>query len=149
MLKKLKIPDSGSLIPNGQATPEMMGMLNDMGYGFGKVADILNGTITDDRMLVVQFVEDGDYPIFRNIPYDMEIFAVTSKCASGTCTATVKIGSTALGGTANGVSSSEQIQAHTSDNEAAAGSDVIATISSNSDCEMMELSIHYRRTLIV
>lgn len=147
-MRRLKVPNS-ELIANPEGRTEILSFYNDIGDFAKRAGEILDGTITDDRMLVVQFVEDGDYPIFRNIPYEMEIFAVTSRCASGSCTATVKIGSTALGGTANSVSTSEQIQSHSSANEAAIGDDVKATISSNSSCEMMELSIHYRRTLIV
>ena len=71
---------------------------------------------------------------------------MTTKSASGTCTATWKINSTALGGTANSVSSSEQSQAHSSNNVFAAGDDIVLTVSSNSSCLKMAWTITYTRT---
>ena len=68
-----------------------------------------------------------DYPMVLKAPFPFRIREVTSKCASGTATATVKIDTVALGGTANSVSSSEQSQTHSSANYVAAGADVIAT----------------------
>lgn len=68
-----------------------------------------------------------DYPIILKAGFPFRITEVTSKCASGTATATTKIDTVALGGTANSVSSSEQSQTHSSSNTVAAGADVIAT----------------------
>jgi hypothetical protein len=75
------------------------------------------------------------------------ITETTTICVSGTCTATFKIGSNALGGTANSVSSSEQSQAHASNNAVVAGDDIVLTISANSTCVDMAFSIKYTRTL--
>lgn len=69
-----------------------------------------------------------DYPIVLKATYPFRIDEVTSKCVSGTATATVKIDTVALGGTANSVSSSEQSQAHSSANSVPAGADVIVTL---------------------
>jgi len=148
-LKRLSVPDSASIVRNGSASAEHISWMNDVAEQNNAIKSVLDGTIVDERMLVVQYVENTDYPIFRNLSYPITILQVTSKSASGTATATIKIGTTALGGTANSVSSSEQVQSHTSANEAAASDDVKATISSNSSCEMMELSIKYTRPLIV
>lgn len=142
------IPDSSS-IANPDGADAVLGFYNSIGEFARRVKTVLDGTIVDDRMLVVQFVENRDYPLFRNIPYRMEIIATASKSSTGTCTATFKIGTTALGGSTNSVSTTEQIRTHSSANVAEIGDDVIVTISSNSGCEMMELSIQYRRTLIV
>lgn len=91
--------------------------------------------------------EDKDYRLVVNIPWAFTITDVTTVCVSGTCTATAKIGSTALGGTANSVSSTEQTQTHDSDNEMAAGDDLVLTISDNSSCVDLTITIAGTRTL--
>jgi hypothetical protein len=75
------------------------------------------------------------------------ITETVTKSVSGTCTATFKVNSTALGGTANSVSSAEQSQAHASTNTFVAGDDIVLTVSSNSSCADMSFSIKYTRTL--
>lgn len=90
---------------------------------------------------------DKSYTIGLNMPHGGTITSTTTKSLSGTCTATFKIGSTALGGTANSVSSSEQSQAHASNNVFAAGDDLVLTISSNSSCVDLAWMIKYTRTL--
>lgn len=87
------------------------------------------------------------YTIALDMKHAGTITEVTTKSASGTCTATWKINSTALGGTANSVSSSEQTQSHASSNVFAAGDDIVLTVSSNSSCADMSFTIKYTRTL--
>jgi hypothetical protein len=114
----------------------------------------VNKWITDDRtqtygmpILFKGAVSDGDYLVALNLPKAITITKVTSKSTAGTCTATVKIGSTALGGTANSVSTTEQEQAHSTSNTAAAGDDLTVTVSANSSCENMSLMIEYTAEL--
>jgi hypothetical protein len=90
---------------------------------------------------------DKNYKIVVKSPHGGTITEVTTISASGTCTATVKINSTALGGTANAVSSAEQSQAHASANVFAAGDDIVLTISANASCADLSFSIKYTRTL--
>lgn len=90
---------------------------------------------------------DGDYRIVVKAPHGGTITETTTVSASGTCTLTFKINTTALGGTANSVSSSEQSQAHSSSNVFAAGDDIVLTISSNATCSKMTFTIKYSRTL--
>lgn len=90
---------------------------------------------------------DKDYYIGIQMPHAGTINTVTTKCDSGTCTATVKINGTALGGTANSVSSSEQDQAHSSANTFNASDDITLTVSSNSSCDDMRFTVKYTRTL--
>jgi hypothetical protein len=75
---------------------------------------------------------DRVYTAVLKSPFAFKITSVTSKCTSGTATATVKIDTVALGGTANAVSGSEQTQAHTTNNNVAADQDVTVTFSSSS-----------------
>jgi hypothetical protein len=88
-----------------------------------------------------------DYKIVVKAAHGGTITETTTISASGTCTATFKINTTALGGTANSVSSSEQSQSHASANVFAAGDDIVITVSSNSTCVDMSFSIKYTRTL--
>lgn len=91
--------------------------------------------------VLLQFVEDGDLTVILNMPYAVTITSVTTKCTTGTATLTVKIGSTALGGTANSVSTSEQTQEHSSANAMTAGDDLVFTFSSVSGCENVSVTV--------
>lgn len=91
--------------------------------------------------------DNGDYRIVVNSPHGGTITETTTVCASGSCTLTFNVNTTALGGTANSVSSSEQSQAHASSNTFAAGDDIVLTVSSNSSCSKMTFTIKYTRTL--
>lgn len=84
---------------------------------------------------------DKSYTLVLKCPYGGTINETVTKSASGTCTATFKINTTALGGTANSVSSSEQTQTHASANTFVAGDDIVLTISSNSSCVDMSFTI--------
>ena len=66
----------------------------------------------------------------------------------GTSTVTVKIGTTALGGSSNSASTSLNTQAHSSSNSVASTNQINATFAStSSDCENLCLSIWGTRTL--
>lgn len=90
---------------------------------------------------------DKSYKLVVKMAHAGTITETTTISASGTCTATFKINTTALGGTANSVSSSEQSQSHSSSNAFAAGDDIVLTVSSNSSCADLSFSIKYSRTL--
>jgi hypothetical protein len=90
---------------------------------------------------------DKSYTLVLKSPHAGTITETTTKSASGTCTATFKVNTTALGGTANSVSSSEQSQAHSSTNTFSAGDDIVLTVSSNSSCADMAFTVKYTRDL--
>lgn len=89
-----------------------------------------------------------DYRLIVKIPHGGTITETVTRSESGTCTATFKVNTTALGGTANSVSSTEQAQAQASSNTFAADDDIVVTISSNSSCVGMSFTIKYTRTLL-
>lgn len=89
-----------------------------------------------------------DYRLVVKIPHGGTITETVTRSESGTCTATFKVNTTALGGTANSVSSSEQAQAQASSNTFVADDDIVVTISSNSSCAGMSFTIKYTRTLL-
>ena len=96
---------------------------------------------------VIPSLANQDYRLVVNIPYACTINETTTICTSGTATATFKINTTALGGTANSVSTSEQTRAHSSNNSAAVGDDIVLTISSNSSALFLSFTIKITRTL--
>lgn len=98
-----------------------------------------------DRLIEV--AADKVYTLVLNARHGGVITSTTTKCASGTATATFKINATALGGTANAVSSTEQSQAHATNGTFVAGDDITMTISANSTCLDLAVSILYTRTL--
>lgn len=104
-------------------------------------------TQTDFICGLITVVEDQDYRIAVNLPFGLTITKVTTRAASGTCTLTAKINTTALGGTANSVSSTEEEQAHASANVAAAGDDIVLTVSATAACEDLSFMVEFTRTL--
>lgn len=86
---------------------------------------------------------DKTYLLSVNIPVGGTITETTTKSASGTCTANFKIDTTALGGTANSVSSTEDVQSHASANVFSAGDDINLTVSGNSSTADLSFTIKY------
>lgn len=110
----------------------------------GKLATAVQDAILDKSQPVyIEKPKDQDYTLLLNLRKGMTITSITTKAISGTCTATFKIGATALGGTANAVSSTEVTEAHTSANVAVAGDDVVLTISANAACLGLSINIFY------
>jgi hypothetical protein len=87
------------------------------------------------------FPENGDQRIVINSQLALTITNVTTRSTTGTATLTVKINTTALGGTANSVSTSEQSQSHSSANVVAVGDDIVLTWASVSACENVSILI--------
>ncbi len=115
---------------------------------FAGLADLAAKSQTAEQISgFIASPSDKSYTIALNMAHGGTITNVTTKSASGTCTATWKVNSTALGGTANSVSSSEQSQSHSSTNTFVAGDDIVLTVSSNSACADMSFTIKYTRTL--
>lgn len=96
--------------------------------------------------LIIEFPDDGDY-VFPGWFKGETVTSVITECDAGTCTLTVKIGSTALGGTANSVSTSRDTEAHSTNNVSADGDDLVLTVSANSSCERMSVTLRGTRTL--
>ena len=84
-----------------------------------------------------------DYRLHVNFPVAVTITSVTTRSEAGTCTLTGKINSTALGGTANSVSTSEEAQAHSSANAMAVGDDFVLTPSAISSLVGMSVTVAF------
>jgi hypothetical protein len=115
-----------------------------------KTIDAGSNTISGVKDFITGLIEspaDQDYMILRNAPFGGTINKITTKSSSGTCTLTGYVGATALEGTANSVSSSEQEQSHSSSNTFSSGDDIKLTVSSNSSCEDLEFTVEFTRSL--
>lgn len=132
----LKVVAGGVKVYNGSTWEAISG---GSGASTTQTGEFMSGFISSPA--------NKDYRIVVKAAHGGTITETTTRSASGTCTATFKINTTALGGTANSVSSSEQSQAHSSSNVFAAGDDIVITISSNSSCADMSFTIKYTRVL--
>lgn len=130
-----------TLTANNTPTFDLAAATTKGGAGIAIVTQLETG------QWLIPFLDDGDYRVVINIPYGLTITSCTSRCTTGTATATFKINTTALGGTANAVSTSEQTQSHSSANVMVAGDDLVITVSSSATCENASLSFSATRTL--
>lgn len=95
----------------------------------------------------IETAANKDYMLGIKIPFGFKVTQITTRSEAGTCTLTGKINTTALGGTANSVSTAEQSQDHTTSNIGAAGDDIVVTISGNSGCTGLIIGVVFDRTL--
>lgn len=96
--------------------------------------------ITAGHWLIPE-AEDKTYTVIQKAAFAFTITETTTKAVSGSCTVTLKINGTALGGTANSATTSEQSQSHSSGNEVAAGDTLDIVISGNASCEMLTIDV--------
>lgn len=132
----------------GQVSGEMRRWMKDQqrtaaGISAAKAAK----TQTWEQSWLIEFADDKDYRVVVNSALARTITSVTTRSSTGTCTLTVKIGTTALGGTANSVSTSEQTQAHSSANAVAVGDDIVLTVSANAGAEDVSVTLAGSLTL--
>jgi len=117
-------------------------------YGTGGTVEGKAGlTQTASGHWLIPEPEDKAYVVIGKSAYAFTITEVTTKSVSGSCTVTIEINGTPLGGTANSASSTEQSQAHTTANEVAAGDTVEIVVSSNSTCVDLTVDIAGTMTL--
>ncbi len=117
-------------------------------HGGGSGGGGANTTQTKEMMCgFIATAADKDYRFVLKAAHAGTITETTTRSESGTCTATFKVNTTALGGTVNSVSTSEQSQAHASSNTFAEGDDLVLTVSANSSCLGLSFTIKYTRTL--
>ena len=119
-----------------------------------EVKTVVNAHAANIDELVVDFIsglipsiEDKEYKLILNIPYAGSISTTSTESVSGTATGTFSIDGTNLGGTVNAISSTEDIQTHSTDNAFIAGQDIELTISANASAVDTKFTITYTRTL--
>jgi len=150
------LPDQTAvfILPDGRPSPDFFRWLRDADRAVKATIDFIDTPVPDPEFeqpdqypYTVAFPSDRDYVIIQNNDVERTIESTVSDADSGTCTATFKINSTPLGGTANSVSSTEVVQAHASANVLGVGDDLVVTISANADCRMMRLNVKTTRTI--
>lgn len=98
--------------------------------------------ITDWMFVYIEYVEDREYPIARNLPFPIKIKKLTTKCRSGTTIAGVRVNGTLIGST-NSVSTSEVVSSQ--NYTTATGDDATLSVGGTSNCEGLEAAIEYTR----
>lgn len=90
--------------------------------------------------LHIRTVENAVYRLL-DVPHNGTITRVSTQAQSGTCTATVGVNGATLGGSANSVSTTKQTRTHTDRNTVQPGDDITVTVTSNSTCIGMAVTI--------
>ena len=153
MKRPLPVPSETAAFTGdgGQATTHARRYFESLGASVGDLITDVTGKAsvsqTWEQSFLVEYPEAQDYKVVVKAALARTITSVTTICATGTATLTVKINTTALGGTANSVSTSEQSQAHTTANAVAAGDDIVFTFSSVSSAERVSVTLSGMRTL--
>lgn len=102
----------------------------------------VDGYITKDLLSGhIETAANKTYYVANYINYYGRITDVVTQSASGTATGTTRINGTALGGTANSISATEQIQSHTTSNAFKPGDEITFVITSNSSALDVRYSI--------
>ena len=133
--KPLPIPQPDALVDaKGQTTQTGYRYLESLGKSARSAAAELAtkaaAVQTWEQSFLFEAPVNGDYRVVVNAQLARTITGVTTRSAAGTATLTAKINTTALGGTANSVSTTEQTQSHSSANELAIGDDIVFTFAS-------------------
>jgi hypothetical protein len=145
-IKKPVMPSATDVLANGGLSVAGTHYLDDLGNASASMIAQLEALAVETWSWFIESPEDKDYDLIINLAYPGDIESITTDCTAGTATFTGKINTTALGGTANSVSTTEQTQAHTSANSFVAGDNFRGTVSSNSGCENMTVTVKVRRT---
>lgn len=151
MALPVPVPSAALTTTNGRPSQTTHAWMQDQARRMSSLEVTATGAAaaaqTDRLSIYVVTPSDGDTVLLRPFPTGATISEVRTQSVSGTCTLTVKIGATALGGTANSVSSTETAQAHSSANVAVTSDNLTLTVSSNAACIGMSVTLTYTTTL--
>lgn len=103
-------------------------------FGAGSGAGSSNGSAGTGEDYLAGMIEtptEKEYTLTSDIPYDGYIHSVSTICLSGSCTLTTRINGTAIGATANAVSTSESTEIATSANSFVSGDRISIQVSAN------------------
>lgn len=104
--------------------------------------------VTDTFSVLFKDVANQDYLVWLKVPFALTVVDMTTISASGTCTLVAKKNTTAITGLSNSVSTSEVTNVATAGNVFAAGDDLRLTVSANSACSFMSVTVSFTRALI-
>ncbi len=136
------VEGTGLVGKDGKATGEMARWMKKSArdaaaLGAGKAAK----SQTWQQTFLIPFPENKDYPVEVGNVLPRDIETVTAKTATGSCTVTVKIGTTPLGGSSNSATSTASTQSHSSANAYGANASLNITISANSSAEDLTVTL--------
>lgn len=136
------VEGTGLVAKDGKATGEMARWMKQQSreaaaLGSGKAAK----SQAWEQSWLIEYPENKSYRVVVNAALARTITSVTARSSAGTCTMTVNINATPLGGTANSVTSTESTQTHTSANAVAVGDDIVLTVTSNSSSENVSVTM--------
>lgn len=114
--------------------------------GAGALPTFQTTTLTDCFSFFITTVVNQDYMLVR-IPFACTIVSTTTICTSGTCTVVTKINTTAVTSLSNSASSSEVTTTATGANTFAANDDIRITVSANSACVNLSVTIAFTRVI--
>lgn len=152
------LPDQTAalVLPDGKIHPDWYRWFRDADRAVKATIDFIDTPVPtpefeliEEFSVFIAFPADKDYKLALDAAEEREVYEVVTICESGTCTVTIKTDSTALGGTANSASSTQQIQTHSSANTWNVDEDLVATISANSSCVGLTVTVKTRRTITV
>lgn len=92
-------------------------------------------------IIILNTIGNGTYTLFINSPFAGTITSITTRSGLGTGTATFRVDLTTLGGSANSVSTSDDVQTHSSTNTLSAGQDIYMDITSASSLSDIYITI--------
>lgn len=143
------VPAIGADIASQPIRDNFAAAYNDINNIYDLISQIDN--ISNNQIFdFTGFIEtpsDKVYTIIYNADFGGTINATKTISASGTATATFKINTTEIGGSANSVSSSGDSVVRSSDNTFVVGDKITITISSNSACADLSFTVKYTRIL--
>lgn len=149
----LPVPTQSSALTTKDGTPSTHAYrwMDSVGEGINSLTTSNAGkaskTQTWSQSWLIEFPDAKDYRVEVNAALARTITSVTTKSRTGTCTLTPKINTTALGGGANSVSTTEQTKTHSSANSIAVGDDLVLTVSAVSSCENVSITVSGTITL--
>ena len=96
--------------------------------------------------ITVEFPDDKDYLLSCFEPFGWSIDGVATLATAGSCTVTISIDGTPLGGGSSAAGTTLATVEHTSSNAVTVGAQIVLTISGNSSCEGLNIVLIGRRT---
>jgi hypothetical protein len=104
-------------------------------------------TQTDFISGIIKTPANQDYRIVERLPYAVTFQRMTAKCASGSCTVTVKVNSTTIGNFSQAVGTGVVTTTSVAPNTAATADVIVVTISAAASPVDLSLTLEFTRTL--
>lgn len=143
---------AGSSVPNDpNMTKEVRTFLDGMKRDLGAITTTQIGAAGTTQIEYlsgfIALPTNKDYRISERLPYDVTLTGITTKTASGTCTVTTKINTTAATGGAVSTTSTSTTSVITAANAGVEGDALVLTISANASAVDLSFTLEMTRVL--